>query len=630
MPATISYPGVYVEEIPSGVRTIVGVATSITAFVGYTRKGEPNRAIAISCYGEFERLFGGLDRDSSVSYAVNQFFMNGGSQAIIVRVGSGYKRAEWELKDSSDNSVLVVTASSPGTWGNNLRISIDYNDSRNKDSEFNLLVKEVSSDGTFQTREIHRNLSMDLKSSNYVSSVVNTASRLIKVTRKPDLVFGVKGYALSKEITFPIESEDRVIAGVVNGSDPFQLTLSETPANHNDLVDKVTKSIQVAGLEEKLEAKLSKPDGTEENDKKCLKLASKTPGESSRVVIYGGSLNSFVSKIGLGLANGGREFTGDIEHRPKELTDSIPVSKGDDGGKGGAKEIIGSLGDMSGLYALQRVELFNLLCVPETFSLDEESAKTVIQAGVDICEKRRAFYLVDPPSVKTITDIASWANNVSQSRYAAIYFPALKIADPLDGFRPRDMPASGTLAGIFARTDAERGVWKAPAGTDAALKGTAALTYVMNDKENGDINQKGVNALRMFSAYGNVAWGARTMKGSDQQADEYKYIPVRRLALFLEESLYRGTQWVVFEPNDEPLWAQVRLNIGAFMHNLFRQGAFAGATSKDAYFVKCDKETTPPDQVNLGIINIVVGFAPLKPAEFVVIQIQQMAGQIQV
>jgi phage tail sheath protein FI len=129
--------------------------------------------------------------------------------------------------------------------------------------------------------------------------------------------------------------------------------------------------------------------------------------------------------------------------------------------------------------------------------------------------------------------------------------------------------------------------------------------------------------------YGTVSWGARTARGADVMADDYKYVPVRRLALFLEESLFRGTQWAVFEPNDEPLWAQIRLNLGAFMHTLFAQGAFQGRTPREAYFVKCDSETTTQNDIDLGRVNIVVGFAPLKPAEFVIIQIQQIAGAIQ-
>jgi phage tail sheath protein FI len=188
----------------------------------------------------------------------------------------------------------------------------------------------------------------------------------------------------------------------------------------------------------------------------------------------------------------------------------------------------------------------------------------------------------------------------------------------------------GTVAGIFARTDTQRGVWKAPAGLDAALVDAPKLSVPLTDDENGELNPLGVNCLRAFPVYGRVVWGARTLRGADQLADEYKYIPVRRTALYIEESLYRGLKWVVFEPNDEPLWAQIRLNVGAFMHNLFRQGAFQGTTPREAYFVKCDKETTTQNDINLGIVNVVVGFAPLKPAEFVIIKLQQIAGQIEV
>jgi uncharacterized protein len=155
------------------------------------------------------------------------------------------------------------------------------------------------------------------------------------------------------------------------------------------------------------------------------------------------------------------------------------------------------------------------------------------------------------------------------------------------------------------------------------------LEVNLTDAENGMLNPHGINCLRAFPIIGRVAWGARTLRGADMLADEYKYIPVRRLALYIEESLYRGLKWVVFEPNDEPLWAQIRLNVGAFMHNLFRQGAFQGTTPQKAYFVKCDKETTTQNDIDRGVVNIVVGFAPLKPAEFVILKIQQMAGELQ-
>ncbi|MET1027715.1 MAG: phage tail sheath C-terminal domain-containing protein [Dongiaceae bacterium] len=303
-----------------------------------------------------------------------------------------------------------------------------------------------------------------------------------------------------------------------------------------------------------------------------------------------------------------------------------------------ALDLIGSLNARTGIYALEHVDLFNILCLPRISlatgpdAMNEANSDAVIAAATSYCEARRAFLIVDTPSnIDAVQEISDWADRNASLRHRnlAIYFPRPQIPDPLNDFRLRSVGASGTMAGLYARTDSTRGVWKAPAGTDASLRNVQALDAVLTDGQNGALNPLGINCLRSLPVYGNVAWGARTLEGSDQAASEWKYVPVRRLALFLEESLYRGTQWVVFEPNDEPLWAQIRLNVGAFMQNLFRQGAFQGATPRQAYLVKCDSETTTQNHINLGIVNIVVGFAPLKPAEFVIIQIQQLAGQIQ-
>ena len=213
----------------------------------------------------------------------------------------------------------------------------------------------------------------------------------------------------------------------------------------------------------------------------------------------------------------------------------------------------------------------------------------------------------------------------------AAYFPRLKLPDPLNGYQMRTFAPCGVVAGLYSRTDVARGVWKAPAGTEARLIDVQGAAYLLTDSENGVLNPLGLNCFRTFPVFGTVSWGARGLWPalSRRPASEWKYIPVAPWRSFLEESLYRGLKWVVFEPNDESLWSQIRLNVGAFMHNLFRQGAFQGKTPRDAYFVKCDKETTTQNDINLGIVNIVVGFAPLKPAEFVIIKIQQMAGQIQ-
>ena len=311
---------------------------------------------------------------------------------------------------------------------------------------------------------------------------------------------------------------------------------------------------------------------------------------------------------------------------------------GNDGTPPAGQALIGDLNSKTGIYALEDVDLFNILCIPRTAiisgddALDEGDAFAVISAAINYCEKRRAFFIMDTPTeIDEVQEVKEWieANAPLRNKNAALYFPRIQIPDPLNEFRPRSVGASGTIAGLFARTDSARGVWKAPAGTEASLKNVRLLDYSLTDAQNGTLNPLGINCLRNLAVYGNVCWGARTLDGSDQQASEWKYVPVRRLALYLEESLYRGTKWVVFEPNDEPLWSQIRLNIGAFMHNLFRQGAFQGSTPRDAYLVKCDKETTTQNDINLGIVNILVGFAPLKPAEFVIIKIQQLAGQVE-
>jgi hypothetical protein len=285
-----------------------------------------------------------------------------------------------------------------------------------------------------------------------------------------------------------------------------------------------------------------------------------------------------------------------------------------------------------GLYALEGADLFNLLCIPPyTASDDVETA--LVSAAASYCETRRAFLLVDPPSAwvdKTTAKTAFLGTPDvvgTRSANAAIMFPRLLQPDPLSGNQVETFAPCGAVAGVFARTDASRGVWKAPAGIQATFANVPDLSVKLTDAENGELNQLGINCLRAFPVIGQVVWGSRTLRGADQLADENKYIPVRRTTLFLEESLRRGLQWAVFEPNDESLWSAIRLNVGAFMQTLFRQGAFQGASAREAYFVKCDSETTTQSDIDLGIVNVIVGFAPLKPAEFVVISIQQLAGQ---
>ncbi|HYL17704.1 MAG TPA: phage tail sheath C-terminal domain-containing protein [Burkholderiales bacterium] len=350
-------------------------------------------------------------------------------------------------------------------------------------------------------------------------------------------------------------------------------------------------------------------------------IANATADTTATTLALVTAANSNVQQYPLGLAAGA-----DIAALKKSTV-------GGDGMAPGATEIIGSqaVEPHSGLFALDYADLFNILCIPRAAQLGDTDMVAVVSNAIKYCDDRRAFFILDiPDTINEVQEMKDWmdAHGTFRDNNAAVYFPRPLIPDPKNEFRLRSVGASGTMAGIYARTDSARGVWKAPAGIEATLDGVAELDAKLTDAQNGALNPLGINCLRTFPIYGNIAWGARTLQGADQIGSEWKYLPIRRLALMLEESLFRGTKWVVFEPNDEPLWAQIRLNVGAYMMSLFRQGAFQGTSPKDAFFVKCDAETTTQDDRNKGIVNILVGFAPLKPAEFVVISIQQIAGDL--
>lgn len=526
MPVAVTYPGVYIEEIPSGVRTIAGVATSVTAFLGRARRGPVEVPTLINSFGDFERIFGGLWVDGALGFAVRDFYLNGGSQALVVRLfhpsapGKNAKAAGGILaKARLAADTLTLEAAYEGAWGNALRIRVDHAVKPDDDTLFNLAVKD---DDTGRV-ELFRNVSVALLHPRRVDNVLVNESRLVRVVG--DLPKARPG----------------AHADPSSGADVW---------------------------------------------------ADSTPPTNSKVLPAGASSD-------------GDNLTADDFVGP---------------GKEGAKR---------GLFALEQADLFNLVAVPPYLDTGDVDS-SVIAATAAYCEKRRAMLLVDAPSSWTDKDKARTGLEKgigTSSKNAALFFPRLRQPNPLRDNQIDSFAPCGAVAGVMARTDAQRGIWKAPAGLDASLVGVPQLSVPLTDAENGELNPLGINCLRTMPAVGPLVWGARTLQGDDRLASEWKYIPVRRLALFIEESLYRGTQWVVFEPNDEPLWSQIRLNIGAFMHGLFIQGAFQGNTPQQAYFVRCDRTTTTPEDINRGIVNIVVGFAPLRPAEFVVVQIQQIAGQ---
>jgi phage tail sheath protein FI len=303
-----------------------------------------------------------------------------------------------------------------------------------------------------------------------------------------------------------------------------------------------------------------------------------------------------------------------------------------------------AIANREGIYALDSADLFNLLCIPPLAALNDTPPGGAGPSWPDVdsatwasaaayCLKRRAILLVDPPanwtgSGSTVTQAAGAGakalRNIIGTAGAgntAVYLPRLQMPDPMNSNQLAEFAPGGAVAGIIARTDGARGVWKAPAGLDAFFNGVYGFSLNLTSRDNGLLNALGVNCLRSFSGRGNVVWGARTLAGADGVPSEWKYLNVRRLALYLEESLLRGTRWTVDEANGEALWSQLRQAIGVFMESLFRQGAFQGQSTRDAFFVRCDSRTTSQADMNRGIVNVLVGFAPLKPAEFVMLKI---------
>jgi len=306
---------------------------------------------------------------------------------------------------------------------------------------------------------------------------------------------------------------------------------------------------------------------------------------------------------------------------------AVVVRVGDDGVSVGDAELRGEPDAATGIYALDQAEIFNLLCLPP-IAFGEKPSLDTLAAAADYCERRRALLLIDAPATAPEpTDVSSWAAGLSglARKNAAVFYPRVLAPNPLRDGQVEAFAPAGAVAGVFARTDAAHGIWKAPAGRDATLRGVRGLSYDVDDRENNQLNRLGINCLRSLGDEGPVIWGARTLEGADGLSSDWKYIPVARLALYIEESLRRGTRWVVHEPNAEPLWARVRESVSQFMIHLYREGAFQGAKPDEAFFVRCDSRTTSAEDIAHGVLNIEVGFAPLKPAEFVVLRVDRRA-----
>lgn len=798
MPVAPTYPGVYVQEVPSGVRTIAGVGTSIAAFVGAAADGPIDSPVECLSYTDFDRIFSGDTSQGQMPYYVKLFFMNGGTRCYVMRIANGTAPAAVRLKDEAGTELLELTAKVPGLAGQSIRALVSYAGPQ-PEATLNMdLFRWVLQDGkrVKQGYESWKNLTMDPVSPRYAETFLTQNSKLVNAK---DLTAGADpgagGYSQSgRTVAHADQAATNILAawkGLIGlaTAQAFRISVDGSPYVRVDLSsfdygtidaspDPVVKLCEVIraritdamakaaitgrdvtvsmkdgpqtaagvstlltiasasskgdvciqpGADPKEDAAVSLMLGTGQGGLEVSAYAARRPvpnGISFRASdlttlttfaglaqtdVTGLTLPGPVSSLSVDLqttAGGGKmhvdaipnsltghsdgvreklaliakavsdkaeedsRFSWRAEVAGSRLTlypgeafeddntittsfDTTPTAQGGlfarnvkyytlgAGGHSIGQQTAGSPGsdggppqaaDYEAAYRIldKEVDLFNLLILPPSEGPSAPAVRDLHGAASTFCEKRRAFLLMDAPEGWiTAQDAAAGVKALRQGLvkdYAAVFYPRITIDDKGRRFC---IGPSGAVAGVIARTDSTRGVWKAPAGLEADMRGIVGLERQLSDGENGTINPRAINALRVFPD-GIVTWGARTMAGDDDTPNDYKYIPVRRLALFIEESLYRGLKWVVFEPNDEPLWAQIRLNAGAFMHDLFRKGAFQGKTPQEAYFVKCDRDTTTQTDRNLGMVNIQVGFAPLKPAEFVIIYLQQMAGQIQV
>lgn len=645
MPVQTTYPGVYIEEIPSGVHTIVGVSTSVTAFVGAASRGQANTPVRVFSFSDYVRAFGPpLDDTNPMGHAVQHFFTNGGSEAVIVRVlGENAGAAFAELRETlpSGEVVLTLTANGMGAWANmtdsvGLQVEVDRDGAANPADSFNVVVRYLTLDPKTNTAvtsaiESHPNLSMSPKHPRYALNVLG-GSQLV-VARVPDgLSSTEKGSSAGAGPvdSFTLKADARTLRVSIDFEPAVDLVLfptetGELTKNRGEIVSGLTTALKNAGLDPRAAA--LEPSST-------LRIESKTAGMDSAVTVTPAP-GDVSEALGLGLAWGGTEVSGSAGKRPAATPTDDPkgLTGGADGGQVQPSHIVPTpgTGDVSGIFALGSLLFprFNLLCLPGVTSGD---AVEVFNA-ISYCKDERAFLVVDSPlggfpgfptSPPTLGSLPVFGE------HAALYYPRLKLVEALFGGTTRtlNLPACGAVAGVMARIDATRGIWKAPAGREAGIGGVSGLTADTSDDISGQLNPKGIDVLREFPGAGIVVWGARTLRGDDTLSSEFKYIPVRRLTDNIASSLYLGTQFAVMEPNDPDLHGQLRLAVGSFMRGLFRQGAFQQSESRsesDSYFVICDATNNPQSEIDLGRVNVTVGFAPLKPAEFVIIAITQIS-----
>lgn len=674
MPVQTSYPGVYIQELPSDTRTITGVSTSVPGILGTFAKGPVNEAVEIFSFADFEREFGGISRDHEASYAVSSFYQTVGSgRAFIVRVAEDAETSLLDVQDTTPTTLFQLragrrvrndSADSPGEAGDNLRVEFDLN-TLDPTTRFNLTVTEVAvqNDRTEEiAREEFRNLTFNQADSRFVLDFVNARSRLVQVNfpgavpaigTQPAVV-GVRSSALAAPPGAVADYQNLEISLVVDdGVAPITIGPFALPDFGATIP---TTMPELAGVLQAAIRSLASDTAPELDPNWDPTFRPYLAGARVEVVdgasgdrhlrVYAGrgarpflpmSRFEFSEAVGGPLTAFGLDTSAGAQFGPQQF----PLTGGTQGTlwDGGVlntqitmnqNSFIGSPANSTGIHAFNDVnDYIGFFLLPEAAWLADGSMRAVYSALIAYASERRAMAIIDVPNAtNSLETMQTWLdeNALFRDPNAVVYFPRPYIPDSKANGALRDIGASGCVSGLWAANDTARGPWITPAGITMRLSGVPALSYNLTDLQHGVLNQLGVDCLRSFPVYGNIVWGGRTLEGADALASEWKYLPVRRMMLFLQESLFRGTQWAVFEPNDETLWGQMRMAITAFLTGIYRQGGLQGSSRREAFFVQCDAETTSATDRANGIVRAIIGVALLRPAEFVILEFKQQAG----
>lgn len=587
-------PGVYVEEYDSGATPMQGVSTSTAGFVGLAERGPViGQPQLVTSFADYTRMYGGYLSKAGygdaryLPYAVEQFFMNGGARAYIMRAVPGDAKAA-----SLTTGVLRVTAANPGAWAEKMRVTV-VPSSKAKTQVFDadgadLTLKNADGFNAGDVVEL-----FDGKTTAY-ATIKSVLDKVITLDAPctlavADTKVGTSKYIRTCEITITARLDDTVETYENLSLKPEALNYAPVKTAKSDLIRVEVLPGKPAAAA--APAPVAKDENKDNKDKKDAPAAAPAPAKAAGITPY-----DLCAGVGEGMV---LTLEGGSDGSVLNVTPDAYIGADDGPGK------------RTGLQAFQENGVVSVLAIPGV------TAPEVQAALIGFCENRKScFALLDVPmDLKKTNDVATF-RDMYDSTYAAMYHPWLQMFDA--GAKRTDyFPPSGAMAGIYARSDNSRGVHKAPA--NEVVRGCTGLSCNYNVGEQDILNPIGVNLIRALPGQGIRVWGARTISSNGL----WKYVNVRRLFIYIEESIKANTNWVVFEPNSETLWSRVTRTIETFLATCWRDGALAGSSPEQAFFVECGPTTMTQDDIDNGRLICQIGIAPVKPAEFVIFRITQ-------